>query len=306
MLGRSGYEAPVLNPEISLNDRLSDRVARNSILAKAGAAWQPVILRLRDAGGPGLKYILNGTFLGHPIHPVATDIPIGAWTVTALLDAISLLGGPEVTFASDAALGLGLLGGVAAIATGYADWADTTDDPRTLGFTHAALNGLAFSGFVASLLLRRTGHRGAGVRLAFASYGVTLAAAYLGGELLAGYQLGTKHTGEPINPPGDFVRVGLLEQIGDGTMLPAEAAGLPLLLFRRGPTVHAISGVCTHRGAPLREGAREGAACVRCPWHGSVFSLEDGTVVEGPASFPQACFETRVIDGFVEVRAPQR
>lgn len=295
----------MLNPEKSLNDRWSDRLARSTVLAKLGEAWQPVILRVRDAGGPAAKYVLNGTFLGHALHPILTDIPIGAWSAVALLDTIEVVGGADVALASDATLGFGLLGGVAAIVTGWADWADTKDDPRTVGMAHAILNGIAFSGYTVSLFLRRGGRRRAGIGLAYLSYAVSGLAAYLGGELMAGYQLGTKHTAEPLAPPDDFTRVAALDAIEDGAMSAAEVNGIALLLFRRSDAVFAIAGACTHRGAPLREGTREGRACVRCPWHGSVFSLEDGTVVEGPASFPQARFETRVVNGFVEVRAPR-
>ena len=44
-----------------------------------------------DALGPArrdVKNFLHGTWLGHPLHPVMTDIPLGAWTATLLLDAI--------------------------------------------------------------------------------------------------------------------------------------------------------------------------------------------------------------------------
>jgi nitrite reductase/ring-hydroxylating ferredoxin subunit/uncharacterized membrane protein len=295
-----------LNPEISLNDRLTDRIARNPSLDKIARVWQPVILRVRDAAGAPGKYFLNGTFLGHSLHPLLTDIPIGAWTVTALLDAIEVFEGPDVAFASDAALALGLAGAVGAIATGYAEWADTADDPRTLGMAHAALNGAAFTGYVTSLLLRANDKRGAGIAVAMASFGLTAFAAFLGGELMAGYQLGTKHTAEPKPPPEKFVKVAALDEIPDGAMHPTAVDGIPIVLFRRGDEVFAISGACTHRGAPLREGTVEGDACVRCPWHGSVFSFKDGSAVEGPATFPQATFETRIVKGNVELRAPKR
>ncbi len=293
----------MLNPELSLNDRLTDRIAKNASLGALAQRWQPIILRLRERAGAPAKYLLNGTFLGHPLHPLMTDIPIGAWTVTALLDTIEVFGGPDVAFASDAALGLGLAGGLAAIATGYADWADTADDPRTLGMAHALLNGAAFSGYLTSLALRAAGKRGTGIAVAMTGFGLMTFAAFLGGELMAGYQLGTKHTAEPKSPPEKFVRVASLEEIDDGAMLAVETDGMPIILLRRGKQVLAISGACTHRGAPLREGTLDGDLCVRCPWHGSVFSFEDGRVKEGPATFPQARFETRIVNGAIEVRS---
>jgi nitrite reductase/ring-hydroxylating ferredoxin subunit len=62
--------------------------------------------------------------------------------------------------------------------------------------------------------------------------------------------------------------------------------------------------VCTHRGAPLADGKIEDG-CVRCPWHGSRFDLADGAVVEGPATFPLAHFETKRSKGGIAVR-PRR
>jgi nitrite reductase/ring-hydroxylating ferredoxin subunit len=60
-----------------------------------------------------------------------------------------------------------------------------------------------------------------------------------------------------------------------------------------------------HRGGPLDEGELSNG-CVSCPWHGSVFVLEDGSVERGPAAYTQPALEARVHDGSIEVRAPQR
>jgi nitrite reductase/ring-hydroxylating ferredoxin subunit len=40
-----------------------------------------------------------------------------------------------------------------------------------------------------------------------------------------------------------------------------------------------------------------------CPWHGSEFALEDGRVINGPATEPQPTFEVREQGGSIEVRA---
>jgi nitrite reductase/ring-hydroxylating ferredoxin subunit len=41
---------------------------------------------------------------------------------------------------------------------------------------------------------------------------------------------------------------------------------------------------------------------VRCPWHGSVFSLKDGSVVNSPATEPQPKFDIRINNGMIEVK----
>ncbi|MDX3772479.1 MULTISPECIES: Rieske (2Fe-2S) protein, partial [unclassified Streptomyces] len=58
---------------------------------------------------------------------------------------------------------------------------------------------------------------------------------------------------------------------------------------------------CSHMGGPLSQGAIEDG-CVRCPWHGSVFRLQDGWNVRGPATAAQPVFETRITGGHVEAR----
>ncbi len=293
----------MLNPELSLNRRLPDRIARNAALASLAERYQPVIRSLRDAGGKPVKNLLNGTVLGHPLHPVLTDIPVGAWSVTALLDIFEMSGRTDVAFAADAALVFGLLGGVGAIVTGYADWTDTDKEPRTLGMAHAMLNAGAFTAYCGSLLLRRSGRRPTGIALSMLGYAVSGFSAYLGGELAFNFLLGTKHTAEPLGPPEEFVPVLADDELPMGEMRRVDLAGIPVLLLRTRDAVHAISAVCTHRGAPLDRGTLEDDACVRCPWHASLFSFEDGSVIEGPATFPQARFSARVSNGRIEVRS---
>jgi nitrite reductase/ring-hydroxylating ferredoxin subunit len=79
-------------------------------------------------------------------------------------------------------------------------------------------------------------------------------------------------------------------------------AGVPVLLVRQTGRLYALHNRCTHRGGSLAEGELSGTT-VTCPLHGSVFSLEDGSVERGPAAYPQPLFEARAVsDGEVEVR----
>ena len=55
-------------------------------------------------------------------------------------------------------------------------------------------------------------------------------------------------------------------------------------------------------GAPLEEGTISDGR-VTCPWPGSTFRFADGTIVRGPASTPQPCYQTRIQNGRIEVRA---
>jgi nitrite reductase/ring-hydroxylating ferredoxin subunit len=68
-----------------------------------------------------------------------------------------------------------------------------------------------------------------------------------------------------------------------------------------GETVHAVGGRCPHQAGPLGEGWLHRGELV-CPWHGSRFDLATGEPTQGPSTAPLPCFDTRVVDGRVEVR----
>ena len=88
-------------------------------------------------------------------------------------------------------------------------------------------------------------------------------------------------------------------------LVGAEAGGVAVLLSRQNGTVTALVNRCTHRGGPLHEGELD-SGCVVCPWHGSMFSLTDGSMQAGPATRPQAVLETRIENGRVQVRRQER
>ncbi|MBD5634388.1 MAG: Rieske (2Fe-2S) protein, partial [Candidatus Eremiobacteraeota bacterium] len=271
----------MLNPESSLNRRPTDRIAKLPWLAKISDFAQPIVRKLLESSGTPVRNALHGTWLGHPLHPLLTDVPVGAWTVTAAFDTLELFGYRELTGGADAALGLGFAGALAAAVTGYADWSDTAGEPKTLGTAHAMLNAGATVAYGASLVVRRVADRKLGIALGMAGYGLMSAAAYLGGELSMGMQIGAKHTAIPIFPATEFTPVFDEAKLESGRMVRADFGGIPLVLFRSVEgSITAIGAACTHRGAPLDEGTLEGD-CVRCPWHGSLFAFEDGRVLEG-------------------------
>ena len=297
-----------MNPEFGSPDGPLDALAHNRTLGQLAAVIQPVLraaLEGDDDRHRAIKDLLHGTFLGHPLHPPLTDIPIGAWTVAAACDVLDVAGVHRFRDAADIAIAVGAAGAAGAAVTGLADWSDTADEPQRLGMLHALLNSAALVSYVTSLIARRSGARRFGILTAFAGYGLMSVAAYIGGELSFGLQLGVKHTAVPVDPPADFVRA-LDEAALTGDLMHGAAADtIPLIVTRIGAAAHAVSGACTHRGAPLVEGTKEGD-CVRCPWHGSRFSLRDGRVVEGPATFPLTPFETRVAGGAISVRVAPR
>jgi nitrite reductase/ring-hydroxylating ferredoxin subunit len=102
-----------------------------------------------------------------------------------------------------------------------------------------------------------------------------------------------------------WITVGALDDLPDGKGRRATAGEATVLLVRSGDRVFALRNRCTHQGAPLDRGRVKlggSLATVTCAAHGSVFDLQDGRVLRGPATKPEDVFETRVVDGRVEVR----
>jgi nitrite reductase/ring-hydroxylating ferredoxin subunit/uncharacterized membrane protein len=266
---------------------------------------QPAIASALDPGGaigPEAAKLLHGTWLGHPLHAVLTDVPIGSWTAAAVLDLLEEnTGSKSIGRGADAAITVGLLGASAAAVTGLADWSKIGGGrPRRIGLAHGLLNATATVCYLTSLCFRLGGARRAGRQLACIGYIVSSVAAHLGGHLVYKEKLGVDHTAD-FSPPDDFFAVLADAELRDDELRRVEVKGMPVLLVRKGARIHAIAERCAHLGGPLSEGKLEGFA-VRCPWHGSCFSLEDGRVLEGPSVHAQPILDVRVHNGQIEVR----
>jgi nitrite reductase/ring-hydroxylating ferredoxin subunit len=245
-----------------------------------------------------LKDLLSGTWLGHPLHPVLTDVVLGAWTSSFLLD---LVPGRRTRKAADRLVDIGILAAVPTALAGLSDWADVWGRARRVGLVHASANVLALYLYVGSSLARKRGRRQRGWWLSATGYGVITTSAYLGGHLSFGKGIGVDHTAFDEGPT-DWQPIIADADLPEGSPTPATVGAVPLLLVRRGTTIHAISNRCNHRGCSLHEGDFSGETSVVCPCHGSTFSLQDGALLHGPATAPQPAYLTRVRDGKVEVR----
>jgi nitrite reductase/ring-hydroxylating ferredoxin subunit/uncharacterized membrane protein len=264
---------------------------------------QPALRELFDASGPAVRNALYGTWLGHPLHPAIVSLPLGAWSMAVTLDALESLGERHNGFkaAADAAVGFGVLSAVAAAAAGMADWKETNGEARRVGMVHAALNTAGLALFAKSWLLRQSDERSAAHWTARLGIGAALASAILGGDLVYGYHIGVNHA-ETEGLPDDFVPVLPDSELVEGASRRVMVQGVPVLVARLSGRVVAIGERCSHLGGPLSEGPIDDGI-VTCPWHGSRFALDDGRVIEGPATFPEPSFEARVRNGQIEVRA---
>src|SRR5918998_3579467 len=266
----------------------------DTVAATMEQAFEPVL----GQGAPrGPRDFLYGTWLGHSLHAAVIPVPVGAWSATMLFD---LMGEER---AADLTLGLGLVGAAGAAVTGAAQWQDTTNQeaPRRLGALHALLNVAATGLMAGSWLMRHQGRRTSGVALSTMGLGVNLASAWLGGELAYELGIGVNHAAFE-DPPAKWTDVAAVRGLVDGKPRRVDVDGTPVLLLRQGDRIRAIGATCPHLGGPLDEGPIEGDT-VTCPWHGSVFSLDDGTLIHGPAMTPVAAYEVRVQDGRIAIRA---
>ena len=157
--------------------------------------------------------------------------------------------------------------------------------------------------FAAAFTLRRKDTHDGGRKCAWTGYAIALGAAYLGGDLVYDRRIGVTHA--DVELPKEFTRVMDSAALKDNTMVRARAGDADILLVRQHGRVCALVHSCAHLGGPLSEGTLKDGSVV-CPWHGSEFALDDGRVLNGPATNNQPCLTVRERDGHIEVKRPGR
>lgn len=254
-----------------------------------------------DPARKQLQNFLNGVWLGHPLHPMLTDVPVGAWTGTMVLDAAAAFSGNEaMESAADLTLVTGLLASYSAAATGLTDWMDTYGEERKLGLLHG-LTMLTTTGlYTLSLLARLAGARSSGVALSNLGYVLLSAGAYLGGDEVYDIGYGINHTAFQ-HGPGSFTAVMPEAEVPENGLTKGDAGGVSVLLTRIGGQVYALDDTCVHAGCSLAGGRLEGTI-VTCPCHGSQYDVRDGRVVNGPATINEPAYDVQITNGVVEVK----
>jgi nitrite reductase/ring-hydroxylating ferredoxin subunit/uncharacterized membrane protein len=244
------------------------------------AAFRPI--------GP-TKDALNGRWLGHPLHAVLTDAPIGLLLAVIVLDVI---GQPQ---AADAILVVGVLAMIAAAVSGLADLTDTDGAARTRATVHGTLMVVALLAYVASIGIRVVGpsSRDAALWTSVVAFLILAAGAFVGGEVV--YALGNVVRRHAFNRAGRaWVALDLKSDVDleAGVPTAAHAGTTPLVLLRIGDAVYALHDVCAHAGGSLSRG-RFIEGCLECPLHGSRFRVTDGRATRGPTVYDQPAYELR-------------
>jgi len=245
--------------------------------------------------------VLHGVPAGHPLHPALILLPAGSWIGAAVLDLV-----PGTERAARVLVGAGVLGAAPAIAAGWADWARSRREQQRVGIVHAVANETAWTLYAASWLARRSGREGLGKALGFTAFGLVGFGGYLGGHLGYRQAVGANHAeGVLTRFPEGWHPLGALVDLPERTPVRYDVAGEGLFVLRLGHDVHVLADVSTHLGEPLHDGVlgetKRGTSTIETS-HGSVFEVESGEVVHGPATAPAIRFETRTSGGLVEVR----
>ncbi|MBE7549567.1 MAG: Rieske 2Fe-2S domain-containing protein [Anaerolineales bacterium] len=284
---------------------LSQYIEQAAALQKPGQQLAGAIHKWVLQGGKPVRRLadlLHGTWLGHPLHPVLTDVVVGAWTLGALFDLISLRSpSHRAKQAADTLTALGIVAALPTALSGVTDFSTIPQSAAGAGLAHALTVKASLGTFILSLWARKKGQRGQGLFWSALGLALISLGAYLGGHLVFGKRVGVNRS-EPLSQPEAWTSALPLADLPEHQPKAVEIEDQPVLLYRDQQQVYAVSAICPHAKGPLAEGSFTGSE-VQCPWHDSVFDLRGGHIVHGPSTYPLPCYEARLRNGQIEVRA---
>jgi nitrite reductase/ring-hydroxylating ferredoxin subunit/uncharacterized membrane protein len=245
---------------------------------------------------PAVRDLLNGRWLGHPLHAVLTDAPIGILFLVIVFDVV---GEPSAALV---ALGLGILAMLAAALAGFADYADTDGRARERATLHSTIMIVGLVVYVVSFLLRMDGDDAPALAVgtSILAFLILSAGAYVGGDVV--YMLGNMVSRHAFRGAGakwialEPAEVDGAGQIPEGKPVKAKLGINQLVLVRHGETILALHDTCAHAGGPLNEGKVVDGQ-IECPWHYSRYRLQNGHVTRGPSVYDQPAYEVRPREG---------
>jgi len=243
-----------------------------------------------------LRDVLHGVWLGHPLHPMLVQVPVGAWLSASVLDFAR---GDER--ASRLLVATGLIAAVPAALAGAADWSEQHEQQMRVGIVHAAGNVVALGLYGASLAPRDPRLSRA---LRLTGLAAVSASGLLGGHISFRLAGGANHAEEVphlVKPGWQYLMTAA--DLPEGKPVHQMLGEVPVVAIRTNGAVRVLADRCSHMSGPL-SGGELADGCLTCPWHGSVFRIADGSVARGPATAPQPAFEAREADGAIQVCLP--
>src|SRR5579864_3461782 len=207
--------------------------------------------RERHQDNLALELLHGGRWVGHPLHPALSDLPIGLWTGATVLDVVDSSPPPRRGLDAAGVLSAaGILAAGATAVTGLSDWTVSNDQDRRVGLFHGLLNTAALGLQCTALAARMTGHRGTARALGAASLTVTVGAAYLGGHLVFSKGVMVSRVAWATGPRR-WTRALPETDLPDDAPAVAEVEGRQVMLYRHGGTLYALDNICSHAGGLL-------------------------------------------------------
>lgn len=258
-------------------------------------------------GRPGklLQDLLNGSWLGHSLHPVLVDVVVGGSTAALLLQVLIWFGVADLRVALLWILALVTLAALSSIVTGLTDFKDTASgDERNIVGLHGLIN-IAATLILAVAFFAILGNADAiGGWVLVIGYAVLSVGAFIGGHVVFKYgYMVNRNAFSRGKTAKEFTALMPAAGLVEATPVKAMLGATALVVVRRGDVVFALKETCSHAGGPLSEGKLDGDTIV-CPWHGSAFRLSDGAVRHGPSATRQVAYRARINADQVEVQGP--
>lgn len=192
------------NEASSTLHRMATQLEENAVL-DTGVRVLDRVVPASFRQGP-TRELLGGRWLGHALHPMLTDFPLGAWTSATLLD---LVGGKPARPAARRLVGFGILAAVPTALAGASDWTAASRREQRVGVAHAMANTVGLSLYTASWFARRRGRHWRGVILALAGGVAGTVGGFLGGHLSLARDTGLRATDSALGG-GDEAAFGSL------------------------------------------------------------------------------------------------
>jgi nitrite reductase/ring-hydroxylating ferredoxin subunit/uncharacterized membrane protein len=253
---------------------------------------------------------------GHPIHPMLIPFPFAYLFGAACVDAWARASNRrDWTRTARHMRMLGIGSALVAAVPGIVDYF-TAVPPKSSAKTRAtnhAIANLSALGLFAAASAGSNGSRPPAWTLAAQAVGAALlsAAGWMGGTLVYRNQIAVDHryadAGKwepktlPPAPDEAAIDVGADDELQADQMKLLRVDDRRVVLARTERQYVAFDDRCTHKGGPLSDGV---LACgrVQCPWHGSQFDVDDGSVQHGPAEQPIRTYQVEVKGGRVLLR----
>jgi len=245
-----------------------------------------------------VRDVLHGRWLGHPVHPLMVQLPLGSWMSAAVLDFV-----PGRQRAARTLVGVGLVAALPAAAAGWTDWAELRRPQMRVGLVHAASNAVGVALYGVSFAARARGRFARGRLWGLAGLVAVSVGGAVGGHMAFRQASGANHAEHVAELVGDgWQPLGDLADFPVGAPVRGRLGEVPVVVVHEpSGTVRVLADRCSHMGGPLSEG-EVADGCIRCPWHGSTFRLSDGWNTAGPATAAQPAFTTRITGTLIEAR----